>query len=49
MKLCGFEAGLDQPPFLIAGERRSAKQGPRLRGCAREGDRQGAAGREYRV
>ena len=36
MNLCGFEAGLDRPLFLIAGARRSAEQGPRgTRGCDR--------------
>lgn len=29
MKLCGFEAGIDHPFFLIAGRSRSAEQGPR--------------------
>ena len=33
MKLCGFEVGLEHPLFIIAGEHRSAEQGP-LRGCA---------------
>ena len=34
MKLCGFEAGLDKPLFLIAGRTRRAEQGPRLDGDA---------------
>lgn len=29
MKLCGFEAGLDKPLFLIAGRTQRAEQGPR--------------------
>jgi hypothetical protein len=29
MKLCGFEAGLDKPLFLIAGRTERAEQGPR--------------------
>ena len=28
MKLCGFEVGLEHPLFVIAGEYRSAEQGP---------------------
>jgi hypothetical protein len=42
MKLCGFEAGLDHPLFVIAGEYRSAEQGP-LRGCDRGGVQVGPA------
>ena len=34
MKLCGFEVGLDQPLFLIAGRTRRAEQGPRVSGDA---------------
>ncbi len=41
MKLCGFEAGVDQPIFLVAGERRSVEQGPACAGCDRGGALEG--------
>jgi hypothetical protein len=46
MRLCGFEVGVDKPLFLIAGERRSAEQGPRggfSRGCNRGDAHEGPA------
>ena len=39
MKLCGFEAGLDRPLFLIAGSAGGRSRGPAVRGCDPEGDR----------
>jgi hypothetical protein len=33
MKLCGFQAGLDYPLFLIAGAVGGRSRGPALRGC----------------
>ncbi|MEO8164361.1 MAG: hypothetical protein ABI619_03100 [Betaproteobacteria bacterium] len=42
MKLVGFEVGLDHPLFVIAGEYRSAEQGP-LWGCDRGGAQKGPA------
>ena len=41
MKLCGFEVGLDQPLFLIAGIAGARSRGPAERGCDRVGN-QGA-------
>ncbi len=44
MKLCGFDVGLDQPLFLIAGMAAALSRGPAQRGCDRGGHQEAGEG-----